>query len=168
MLAGYCILCGSISPVPGSQIAGKTWKWKAREKLAGREKGKVSSRCYYYYYYFFHVRAFSIQRTQLSPSLEQARFNSIRISPVVTGYDLIRPYTGQFVSQFCGHTSCKPSNSPWNEASSQVATVSYSKCCTKKNQVLFLATLRHLLFGFWRIIHWMIVSSSKDVFERRS
>ena len=106
--------------------SGEDAKVKGTRKVGGARKRKRFFPLVLLFIYFFHVRAFSIQRTQLSPSLEQVRFNLIRISPVVTGYDLLRPYTGQFVSQFCGHPSCKPSNSPRNEASSQVATVSYS------------------------------------------
>ena len=44
------------SPVPGSQIVGKTRKRKAREKLAGREKGFLPV---LFVCLFFHVRASS-------------------------------------------------------------------------------------------------------------
>ena len=50
-----------------AQIVGKTRKKKAREKLAGREKGKS------FLPFYFRVCAFPIQRTRLSRSLQQAR-----------------------------------------------------------------------------------------------
>ena len=56
----------------GSQIVGKTRNWKAREKLAEREKGSRRTSSPQFTLVFFYLRAFSIQRTRQSRSLEQA------------------------------------------------------------------------------------------------
>ena len=66
-----------LQPVPGSQMVGKTRKKKAREKLAGQEKGREREpppppALPSFLPFHFRVCAFSIQRTRLSRSLEQA------------------------------------------------------------------------------------------------
>ena len=56
-------------PVPGSQIVEKTRKLKVGENGGGAGKSFLPFFCFC----FFHIRAFSIQRTRLSRSLEQAK-----------------------------------------------------------------------------------------------
>ena len=61
-------------PVPGSQIEQKTGKLKVREKGGGAGKSFLPFFFFFFSVFFsFHIRAFSIQRTRLSRSVEQAK-----------------------------------------------------------------------------------------------